>query len=57
MKNLNTEAPVLWAPDAKNQFTGKDPDAEKDRRQMEEAAEDEMVDSITDSMDMNLSKV
>ena len=56
MKNLNAEAPVLWAPDAKNQFTGKDPDAEKDRRQMEEAAEDEMVDSITDSMDMNLSK-
>ena len=24
------EAPVLWPPDAKSQFIGKDPDAEKD---------------------------
>ena len=24
------ETPILWPPDAKNQFTGKDPDAEKD---------------------------
>ena len=24
------EAPILWPPDAKNQFIGKDPDAEKD---------------------------
>ena len=30
------EAPVLWAPDAKNQLNGKDPDAGKDQRQEEE---------------------
>jgi len=37
---------------------GKGPDAGKDWRQKEKrAAEDEMVDSITDSMDMNLSKL
>ena len=34
------------------------PAAEKDRRQKgKRAAEDEMVDSITNSMDMNLSKL
>ena len=25
-----TEAPMLWPPDVKNQFVGKDPDAGKD---------------------------
>ena len=25
-----TETPILWPPDAKNQLIGKDPDAEKD---------------------------
>ena len=28
-----TEAPILWPPDVKNQFVGKDPDAGKDWRQ------------------------
>ena len=28
--NAEAEAPVLSPPDAKNQLTGKDPDAEKD---------------------------
>ena len=38
------EAPILWPPDAKNWFTGKDPDAGKDWRQEEkETTEDEMV--------------
>ena len=38
------EAPTVWRPDAKSQFTGKDPDAGKDWRQKEKrAAEDEMV--------------
>ena len=27
---IDTEAPILWAPDAKSQLTGKDPDARKD---------------------------
>ena len=39
-----TEAPILWPPDAKNQLIGKDPDAWKDWRQDEKAmTEDEMV--------------
>ena len=29
----DTEAPILWPPDAKNQLTGKDPDTGKDWRQ------------------------
>ena len=42
----------------KNQLTGKDPDAGKDRGQEEKgAAEDEVVDGITYSMDMSLSKL
>ena len=52
-----TEAPVLWPPDAKSWLTGKDPDAGKDWRPKEtRAAEDGWLDSITDSMDMNLGK-
>ena len=39
-----TEAPILWPPDAKSQLTGKDPDAGKDWRQEEKGvAEDETV--------------
>ena len=37
------EIPTLWPPDAKSQVIGKDPDAEKDRRQKKWAAEDVMV--------------
>ena len=51
------EALILWPPDRKSRLTGKDPDAGKDGRQKKKrAAEDEMV-SITNSMDMNLSKL
>ena len=40
----DAEAPILWPPDAKSQFIGKDPDAEKDWGQEEKGtAEDEMV--------------
>ena len=36
-------APILWPPDEKNWFTGKDPDAGKDwRREKKRATEDEM---------------
>ena len=28
--NAEAEAPILWPPDRKSRFTGKDPDAEKD---------------------------
>ena len=37
--DAETEAPLLWPPDTKNQLTGKDPNAGKEKR----AAEDEMV--------------
>ena len=38
------EVPILWAPDANSQLTGKDPDAGKDRRQEEKRViEDKMV--------------
>ena len=38
------QAPVLWPPDAKSWFTGKDPDAGKDRRQKKKGmVEDRMV--------------
>ena len=39
-----TEAPVLWPPDAKSQLIRKDPDAGKDWREEEKGmAEDELV--------------
>ena len=54
--DAETETPTLWSPDAKNWQLGKDPDAGKDWRQEEkEMTDDEMVDGITDSMDMSLS--
>ena len=56
--DAEAKVPIIWLPDGKSQLIGKDPDAGKDWRQKEKrAAADEMVDSITDSMDMNLSKV
>ena len=52
------EAPLLWLPDAKTWLIGKDLDAGKDWREEEKGtAEDEMVDGITDSVDMNLSQL
>ena len=41
---LKLKLQILWPPDEKNPFVGKDPDAEKDRRQEEKGmTEDEMV--------------
>ena len=38
------EAPILWPPDVKSQFIGKDPDAGKDWRQEEKrVTDDEMI--------------
>ena len=62
----DTEAPILWLPNAKNWLNGKDPDVGKDWRQEEKGmTEDGMVgwqrmgwlDDITDLMDMSLSKL
>ena len=42
--DAEAEAPVLWPPDAKNWFFGKDPDAGKGwRHEKKRVAEDEMV--------------
>ena len=42
--DVEAETPILWSPDAKNCFTGKDPDAGKDWRREEKATtEDEMI--------------
>ena len=35
--------PILWPPDAKNQFIGKDPDAGKGRQDEKGTTEEEMV--------------
>ena len=57
MTNAETEAPVFWSPDVNSQLIGKDPDAGKDWGQKEKmASEDEWLDGIIDSMDMNLGK-
>ena len=46
---------IISPPDAKSWLIWKDPDAEKDYRQEEKGmTEDEMVDGITNSMDMGL---
>ena len=50
------EISTRWPRDVKSQLIGKDSDAEKDWRQKEKlAAEDEMIECIMDSMDVNLS--
>ena len=54
----DTEAPILWLPDAKSCLTRKDPDAGKYWGQEEKGTtEDEIVRCITDSMDMSLGKL
>ena len=54
--DAKAEAPIFWPPDMKSQLIGKDSNAGKDWRQKEKgAAEEEMVTSISDSMDANLS--
>ena len=49
----DAKAPLFWAPDAKSQLIGKDPDAGKDWRHNEKGVSEE---SISKSMDMNFSK-
>ena len=53
-ERTDAEASTHWPPDAKNQLIWKDPDAGKDQGQEEKGkTENEMVCSITDSMDMS----
>ena len=52
------EAPKFWPPDAKSWLTGKDSDARKDGGQEKRCKwRMKWLDSITDSMAMNLSKL
>ena len=56
--DAEAETPILWPPDSKNWLIWKDPDAGKDWGQEEKGTtENEMVDGITDSMSMSLSKL
>ena len=58
MTDAEAEAPILGLPDAKSRLIGKDPGAGKDRRQKEKGQQSmRWLDNITDSMDMNLSKL
>ena len=54
--DVEAETPILCLPDAKSWLIWKDPDAGKDWGQEEkETTEDEMVDGITNWMEMSLS--
>ena len=56
--DAGAETPMLWSPDAKNWLIWKDTEAWNDWRQEEKGmTEGEMVDGITDLMDMGLSKL
>ena len=56
--DAKAETPVLWAPDVKSWLLGKDPDAGKNWRQKEKGQQRmRWLDSITDSVNMNLSKL
>ena len=56
--DAEAETPTLWPPHAKRWLIGKDPDVGRDWGQEEKGTtEDEMLDGITDSMDVNLSKL
>ena len=56
--DAEAETPIRWPPDAKNWLIWKEPDAGKDwRREEKGTIKSEMVDGITDSMDMSLGKL
>ena len=56
--DIEAETPILWPPDAKSWLIGKDPDAGKDWGQEKKGTtEDEMVDGITDSMNIGLGEL
>ena len=56
--DAEAETPILWPTHVKSWLIGKDPDAGRDWGQEEKGTtEDKMLDGITDSMDMSLSKL
>ena len=52
----DAEAPILWPPDVKSKFIGRDPDAGTEGRRRRGWQRMRWLDGIIDSMDMNLSK-
>ena len=56
--DTEAEAPVLWTPDAKSWYVGKDPDAKKDWGQRRRGRQRmRWLCGIIDSLDMNLNKL
>ena len=55
--HAEAETPILWPPDAKSRLIGKAPDAGKDWRQEKGQQRLRLLDRITDSVDMSLSKL
>ena len=56
--DAEAETPIFWPPDGKNQLNGKHPDAGKNWKREEKGwRRMRCLDSITDSMHMNLSKL
>ena len=57
--HAEAEVSILWAPNAKSRFIGKDLNARKDWRHQWRSRQQRMrlLDSITDSMDMDLNKL
>jgi len=56
--DVEPETPIVWPRNAKSWLIGKDPDAGKDCRwEKKGTTEDEMVEGITDSMDMSLGEL
>ena len=56
--DAEAETPMLWPPDAKSRLTGKDPDLGKiEGKRRRGWQRMRWLDSITTSMDMNLSKL